>query len=55
MNKNTGMNAKDEKAGKTVKLSPKKAKEVTKMLKDEESDAPPTKTIELIRGKKKSK
>ncbi|MEP6584463.1 MAG: hypothetical protein ABJA90_09350 [Ginsengibacter sp.] len=48
MAKNTGMNAKDEKAGKTAHLSPSQAKKVTKKLKDEENDPAPTKTVALV-------
>jgi hypothetical protein len=52
---NTGMTAKDEKAGKTAKLPAEKAKEVNKMLKDEMKDAPPTKTVELVDNARKVK
>lgn len=48
MAKNTGMNAQDDKAGKTGGLSPAKAKEVNKKLKDEKNDLPPTKTVAAV-------
>ena len=48
MAKNTGMNAKDEKAGKTAHLSPSAAKKVTKKLKDGLNDPAPTKTVALV-------
>ena len=57
MSKNTGMNAKDEKAGKTAKLPPEKAKAITQKLEKEKNAPPPTKTVELVekaRQKKKN-
>ncbi|MEO8764358.1 MAG: hypothetical protein ABI416_08725 [Ginsengibacter sp.] len=58
MAKNTGMNAKDEKAGKTAKLSPAKAKDVNQLLEMEKKAPPPTKTVAMVtkaREKKKNK
>ena len=58
MEKNTGMNAKDEKDGKTARLLPSKAKAVNQKLEEEKSASPPTKTVEMVmnaREKKKNK
>ena len=57
MKKNTGMNAKDEKAGKTAKLPPEKADAINTKLKEEENAPPPTKTVAMVekaREKKKN-
>ncbi len=57
MSKNTGMTAQDEKAGKTAKLPPEKAKAVNKVLADEKNAPPPTKTVAAVdnaRNKKKN-
>lgn len=57
MAKNTGMNARDEKAGRTAALTAEQAKNVNKKLQEEQNDPPPTKTIEMVdkaRGKKKN-
>jgi hypothetical protein len=57
MAKNTGMTARDEKAGKTAKLSPSQANAVNKKLEAEKNDPPPTKTVAAVdkaRGKKKN-
>ncbi|MEP6713136.1 MAG: hypothetical protein ABJA37_11995 [Ferruginibacter sp.] len=58
MTKDTGMNAKDVKAGKTAKLPASKAAAVNKKLKEEQTAPPPTKTIQMVdkaRDKKKNK
>jgi hypothetical protein len=58
MTKNTGMNGKDDKAGKTAGLTPGKAKTINTLLKDEAAAPPPTKTVALVndaREKKKNK
>ena len=58
MTKNTGMTAKDEKAGKTAKLPVAKANALNKKLEEEKSAPPATKTIEMVekaRDKKKNK
>jgi len=55
MAKNTGMTAKDEKAGKTAKLKPEQARSVNKHLADEKNDPPPTKTVELVNKARKKK
>jgi hypothetical protein len=55
MVKNTGVNARDDKAGKTAGLNAAQAKEVNKKLKKEQDAPPPTKTIAMVdkaRGKK---
>jgi hypothetical protein len=57
MNKNTGMNAKDEKEGKTAHLTTSQAKAVNKSLESEKNDPAPTKTVESVnkaRDKKKN-
>ena len=51
------MTEEDDKAGKTGKLPIEQANKVNKMLKDEENDPPPTKTVEVVnklREKKKN-
>ncbi len=48
MKKNTGMNAKDEKAGKIPHLTDKEAKEVNKKLEEEKNAPPPTKTVAMV-------
>lgn len=55
MKKNTGMNAKDEKAGKTAKLPAEKANAVNKKLKEEKNAPPPTKTIKMVEEARKKK
>ena len=58
MTKNTGMTAKDDKAGKTAGLAPEKAKAINKLLKEEAAAPPPTKTVASVddaREKKKNK
>ena len=55
MAKNTGMNATDEKAGRTAKLSPDQAKSVTKILDAEKNDPAPTKTISMLNKARENK
>ena len=55
MTKNTGINARDEKAGKTAKLTPQQAKAVTKKLKEEASAPPPTKTTKMVQEERDKK
>lgn len=55
MSKNTGMTAKDEKAGKTAKLPTDKAKAVNKVLADEQNAPPPTKTVASVQNAREKK
>jgi hypothetical protein len=55
MSKNTGMTAKDEKAGKTAKLSETQANTVNQKLKEEASAPPPTKTIKSVENAREKK
>ena len=49
------MNAKDEKAGKTAKLTSAQAKAVTQKLKEEEKATPPTKTTKMVQNARDKK
>ncbi len=55
MKKNTGMNAKDEKAGKTVKLPSEKAKALNNKLAEEKNAPSPTKTIDMVKKSRERK
>lgn len=55
MSKNTGMTAKDEKAGKTAHLNSEQAKAVNKKLGAEKKLKPPTKTVEMVEKSREKK
>lgn len=55
MAKNPGMNATDEKAGKTAKLSTDQARSVNKILEAENNDPAPTKTISKLNRARENK
>lgn len=55
MAKDTGMNAEDEKAGRTSKLSSSKADAANKKMKEDKDAPPPTKTIEMVKNAREKK